>query len=98
MNLLPDAEQTQLLDAAIDFLRNEAPVNGGETPQAFRARDLLVAYRRADADGFTGSDTAACLEAYADLPIAAVPGDRRNLKVTFAEDVPVAERLLASLG
>jgi alkylation response protein AidB-like acyl-CoA dehydrogenase len=38
MNLLPDAEQTQLLDAAVDFLRKEAPVNGGETPQAFRAR------------------------------------------------------------
>jgi len=69
-----------------------------QTPQAFRALDLLAAYRRADADGFTGTDTAACLERYADLPIAAVPGDRRNLKVTFPEDVPVAERLLASLG
>jgi alkylation response protein AidB-like acyl-CoA dehydrogenase len=38
MNLLPDAEQTQLLDAAVDFLRKEAPVNGGETVQAYRAR------------------------------------------------------------
>jgi alkylation response protein AidB-like acyl-CoA dehydrogenase len=38
MNLLPDAEQTQLVDAAIDFLRKEAPVNGGETVEAYRAR------------------------------------------------------------
>jgi alkylation response protein AidB-like acyl-CoA dehydrogenase len=38
MNLLPDEEQTQLLDAARDFLRKEAPVNGGETVEAYRAR------------------------------------------------------------
>jgi alkylation response protein AidB-like acyl-CoA dehydrogenase len=38
MNLLPDSEQTQLLDAAIDFLGKEAPVNGGETVSAYRAR------------------------------------------------------------
>jgi alkylation response protein AidB-like acyl-CoA dehydrogenase len=38
MNLLPDAEQTQLLDAAIDFLRKEAPVRGGETIDSVRAR------------------------------------------------------------
>ena len=38
-----------------------------QTPQAFRAPDLLAAYRRADADGFVGTDTAACLERYADV-------------------------------
>ncbi|MET0182691.1 MAG: acyl-CoA dehydrogenase family protein [Caulobacterales bacterium] len=38
MNLLPDSEQTQLLDAAIDFLRKEAPVRGGEALAAVRAR------------------------------------------------------------
>ncbi len=38
MNLLPDAEQTQLLDTAIEFLINEAPVQGGETAAAMRAR------------------------------------------------------------
>lgn len=38
MNLLPDPEQTQLLDAAIDFLRNEAPVTGGESAAAARER------------------------------------------------------------
>ena len=65
-----------------------------QTPQAFRAPDLLTAYRRADAEGFRGTDTAACLERYADLPVAAVPGERANLKVTFAEDVAAAEKLL----
>jgi alkylation response protein AidB-like acyl-CoA dehydrogenase len=38
MNLLADAEQTQLVDSAIDFLCDRAPVVGGETAQAYRAR------------------------------------------------------------
>jgi len=66
---------------------------GVQTPQAFRAPDLLAAYRRADEDGFDGTDTASCLERYADLRIAAVPGSSHNLKITFPEDVALAERL-----
>lgn len=69
-----------------------------QTPQAFRADALLAAYTRADADGFTGTDTASCLERYAQLPIAAVPSTAANLKVTFPEDVRLAEALLARLG
>lgn len=38
MNLLPDADQNQLLDTAVEFLINEAPVQGGETAAAMRAR------------------------------------------------------------
>lgn len=65
-----------------------------ETPQAFRAGPLLAAYQAADADGFVGTDTASCLERYDELPIAAVPSERPNLKVTFAEDLAIAQRLL----
>lgn len=70
-----------------------ADIVGVQTPQAFRATDLLAAYRRADEEGFDGTDTAACLERYADLRIAAVPGSSHNLKITFPEDVALAERL-----
>ena len=38
MNLLPDEEQTQLLDAAVAFLRQEAPVEGGQTAERARGR------------------------------------------------------------
>jgi alkylation response protein AidB-like acyl-CoA dehydrogenase len=38
MNLLPDTEQTQLVDSAADFLRDKAPVAGGESVQAYRDR------------------------------------------------------------
>jgi 2-C-methyl-D-erythritol 4-phosphate cytidylyltransferase len=67
---------------------------GVQTPQAFEARTLLAAYEQADADGFEGTDTASCVERYApDVTIAAVPGSARNLKVTYPEDVTLADRL-----
>ena len=67
---------------------------GVQTPQAFVARTLLAAYERADADGFEGTDTASCVERYApDVTIAAVAGSARNLKVTYPEDVALADRL-----
>ncbi len=69
------------------------PLAGVQTPQAFRAADLLSAYRRAAEEGFEGTDTAACLERYAHLEIAAVPSTPANLKITFPEDVELAERL-----
>ncbi len=65
-----------------------------QTPQAFRAAPLLAAYRQASADGFEGTDTASCLERYADVAIHAVPAPATNLKVTFAEDVATAEQLI----
>lgn len=68
---------------------------GVQTPQAFRARELLGAYRQADRDGFVGTDTAACLERYTDLAVVGVPSTAANLKVTFPEDVALAEALLS---
>ncbi|MGZ4464001.1 MAG: IspD/TarI family cytidylyltransferase [Nocardioides sp.] len=69
-----------------------------QTPQAFRARPLLEAYRRAAADGFVGTDTASCMERYTDLPVHCVTGDAANIKITFPEDLFLAERLLAHAG
>ncbi|MBE7324700.1 2-C-methyl-D-erythritol 4-phosphate cytidylyltransferase [Nocardioides sp. Y6] len=66
-----------------------------QTPQAFRADVLLAAYDRAAREGFEGTDTASCVEAMAEgVRIAAVPSTSRNLKVTFPEDVALADRLL----
>ena len=67
-----------------------------QTPQAFRADLLLAAYTRADADCFTGTDTAACVERYAGIPVYCFPGDPRNVKVTYRPDLALAERLLSS--
>ena len=77
-----------------DLRRVTGGLTGVQTPQAFRAAPLLEAHRRAAADGFESTDTAACFERYADLPVVAVPGGAGNLKVTFPEDLAVAESLL----
>ncbi|MCR6032239.1 NTP transferase domain-containing protein [Nocardioides sp. zg-579] len=78
-----------------------AGLAGVQTPQAFRADALLAAYRRAEADGFEGTDTASCLERYPDpehpVRIAAVPSTSRNLKITFPEDVALALALAEGL-
>lgn len=92
---LPVVRLTHLVDA--DGGRATGDLVGVQTPQAFRAADLLDAYRRADADGFDGTDTASCLERYAGagtaIRIAAVPSSPANLKITFPEDVDLAARL-----
>jgi len=77
-----------------DLRRIADGLAGVQTPQAFRAAPLLEAHRRAAADGFESTDTAACFEHYADLPVVAVHGGPGNLKVTFPEDLAVAESLL----
>ena len=64
---------------------------GVQTPQAFRAAPLLAAYRSAAADGFEATDTAATFERYAAGRVAAVPSSPRNLKITFPDDVTLAE-------
>ncbi|MBT0566047.1 2-C-methyl-D-erythritol 4-phosphate cytidylyltransferase [Williamsia sp. CHRR-6] len=77
------------------------PVSGGEavvrvqTPQAFRAPELLRAYLAADAAGFEGTDTSSCMENFSDTEIRTFAGHERNLKVTYAHDVFLAEKLLA---
>jgi 2-C-methyl-D-erythritol 4-phosphate cytidylyltransferase len=65
-----------------------------QTPQAFRARPLLYAYRAAAAQGFEGTDTSSCIEKYTDEQVRTFPGAEGNLKVTYARDVAVAGRLL----
>jgi 2-C-methyl-D-erythritol 4-phosphate cytidylyltransferase len=69
-----------------------------QTPQAFAAEPLLAAYRTAAEDGFIGTDTASCMERYTPLPVHWVAGDARNIKITFPEDLFLAERLLAKAG
>jgi len=85
-------------DGGRDGGRPAGELVGVQTPQAFRAVELLDAYRRAEVDGFTGTDTASCVEAHTDLVVHGVPAPATNLKITFPDDVALAERLLAELS
>ncbi|WP_028644685.1 IspD/TarI family cytidylyltransferase [Nocardioides sp. URHA0020] len=70
-----------------------AELDGVQTPQAFRAVELLAAYTAATTEGFEVTDTAACWARYSALPVAAVPSSPTNLKITFPEDLDLALRL-----
>lgn len=90
---LPGVRLTGLL--ARDGQQLPAELDGVQTPQAFRARELVSAYAAAAEDGFEGTDTAACWARYCDLPVIVVPSSPRNLKITFPEDLDLASRLLS---
>ncbi|HEY3529362.1 MAG TPA: 2-C-methyl-D-erythritol 4-phosphate cytidylyltransferase [Nocardioides sp.] len=68
---------------------------GVQTPQAFRATDLLAAHRAARADGFEATDTAGILARYTELQVAAVDSTAGNVKLTVTDDFTVAEALIA---
>lgn len=88
---IPCVRLPALLDRTGRVLPPE--LDGVQTPQAFRAPELLAAYERAEVEGFDGTDTAACWTRSTDLPVAAVPSSPRNLKITFPEDLDLALRL-----
>jgi len=68
-----------------------------QTPQGFRAKELLKAYESAEVDGFVGTDTGACVESYfPEIKAVAVDAEVANLKITFAQDLKVAAALLTS--
>lgn len=66
-----------------------------QTPQGFRFPDILTAHRRAEAEGLTHFTDDAALAAWAGIDVALVPGSPRNMKITTAEDLAMAGRLLA---
>jgi 2-C-methyl-D-erythritol 4-phosphate cytidylyltransferase len=65
-----------------------------QTPQAFRVDLLLEAHRRAEAEGFLGTDDAMLVERLG-VRVKIAEGDYTNLKVTTPDDLEVAERLLS---
>jgi len=78
----------------MDTARDET-VARVQTPQGFRAAQLLEAYEKAAIQGFIGTDTAACMEKFVpDVKTVAVPGDVSNIKITYPQDLAIAELLV----
>ncbi|MGI6551256.1 MAG: 2-C-methyl-D-erythritol 4-phosphate cytidylyltransferase [Syntrophomonadales bacterium] len=64
-----------------------------QTPQVFHASKLKEAYREAFVQGFVGTDDAVIYERFCG-PVRVVDGDYRNIKVTTADDMYIAQGLL----
>jgi 2-C-methyl-D-erythritol 4-phosphate cytidylyltransferase len=72
-----------------------------QTPQGFRLSVISRAYQLADADPGFGTvpatdDCGVVLRYLPEIPVAVVTGSQRNLKITYAADLAVAEALLES--
>lgn len=68
-----------------------------QTPQGLHRETALEAFAQADAAGERCSDDVGVL-AWAGHEVAIVPGPTSNLKVTTADDLMIAEALLAKRG
>ena len=68
-----------------------------QTPQAFGARVVLDAHRRAQAGGFTGTDTASVVER-SGTAVEVIEGSYDNIKVTTPDDLVRAEAIAEHLA
>jgi 2-C-methyl-D-erythritol 4-phosphate cytidylyltransferase len=91
---IPGVPAHDVVRTTADGLTSAGALVRVQTPQAFRARPLLAAYRSADAEGFEGTDTASCIERFTDVSVHVFDGAATNLKVTFPVDVRIADHLL----
>ena len=66
-----------------------------QTPEGFAFEAILAAHRRAAAAGLTEFTDDAALAEWAGLDVALVEGSARNIKLTTADDIALADRLLA---
>jgi 2-C-methyl-D-erythritol 4-phosphate cytidylyltransferase len=64
-----------------------------QTPQAFRTEIIKSAHRKAEEDGYYGTDDAALVERMG-IPVKTVAGSYDNIKITNKEDMALAEHLI----
>jgi len=64
-----------------------------QTPQAFLRKVLLECHFRARGEGFFATDDAMLLERYG-YRVGVVMGEPINIKITYPEDIALAQRLL----
>jgi 2-C-methyl-D-erythritol 4-phosphate cytidylyltransferase len=80
-------------DGAVEAILDRVHVSGVQTPQAFAVDVIVRAHAEARKRGFHSSDDGSLVLAIEE-PVATVPGDRMNLKVTYPEDLAIAEAIL----
>lgn len=99
---IPGVECADLAVATEDGTGLQEPLPGtairAQTPQGFHARSLVEAYEDAARAGFVGTDTASCVQRFTDVAVHWVQGEQRNIKMTYAVDLAIAERLVAELN
>ena len=65
-----------------------------QTPQIFPASELWKSYELAKLDNWQALDTTECVSKYSELEAVVIPGDPRNMKVTYIEDIFILEDMI----
>jgi 2-C-methyl-D-erythritol 4-phosphate cytidylyltransferase len=98
--VVPTADTiVEIADGAFARVLNRSTLARCQTPQGFRLSVIRRAYDLAAADpGFAAmaatDDCGVVLRYLPDVPVGVVPGTERNMKITYAADLAVAEALL----
>jgi 2-C-methyl-D-erythritol 4-phosphate cytidylyltransferase len=79
--------------AHVEETLDRAELYKAQTPQVFEAERYRQVLARAEQDGFRPTDDSALWERYVG-PVAIVPGDPANLKITQPEDLDIARGIL----
>jgi 2-C-methyl-D-erythritol 4-phosphate cytidylyltransferase/2-C-methyl-D-erythritol 2,4-cyclodiphosphate synthase len=90
-----DTLKLEAADGTIARTIDRAGLWRAQTPQAFRYNVILEAHRRAVTAGRTDFTDDAGLAEWAGLPVKLVASSSRNMKLTTAADIALAERFLA---
>jgi 2-C-methyl-D-erythritol 4-phosphate cytidylyltransferase len=77
----------------LDFSEDETIVEI-QTPQIFPADELWKSYELAKVDNWQAVDTTECVSKYVGREAVIVPGDPKNMKVTFIEDIFELEKII----
>ncbi|MGD8413965.1 MAG: 2-C-methyl-D-erythritol 4-phosphate cytidylyltransferase [Candidatus Latescibacterota bacterium] len=80
------------LEAIVD----RANIAAVQTPQAFGKQLALRAHRKAFADGLQMNDDGSLVLALGEK-VVTVAGERTNIKVTYPEDIAIAEKILSQI-
>jgi 2-C-methyl-D-erythritol 4-phosphate cytidylyltransferase len=81
-------------DGSVDAVLDRAHIVHVQTPQGFKTELLRKAHAEAAAKGFISSDDGS-LVFFLGGRVTTVQGERNNLKITFEEDLKLAEALIS---
>jgi 2-C-methyl-D-erythritol 4-phosphate cytidylyltransferase len=89
----------EVADGMVTRMPRRETLQRCQTPQGFRLSVIRRAYKLADADPAfpqrpATDDCGIVLRYLPDVPVRLVPGSERNIKVTYPDDLEVAEALL----
>ncbi|MBU4268305.1 MAG: 2-C-methyl-D-erythritol 4-phosphate cytidylyltransferase [Acidobacteria bacterium] len=97
MPVLPVSDTTIRVDDAgvVTAILDRAKLRRVQTPQGFKLEIIRQAHEKARAGGVTdASDDCSLVRRYDLAPVVTVMGDPANIKVTYPQDLAIAEAIL----